>query len=471
MTVDHGPKNDYNVTVDITYDKGGRVTQVSNPDGKITTYEYDQLGRRTKVTNPLNQDRVTAYEDLSGGGSRTTQTLPGVNSTGASSYNVQRDFDRLGRLTAINYGDPTVTPDVTVTYDSAGNRASMVEDDGSNDIRKTTYGYDAARRLTSVAFDADADNTPEHTVTYDYDVSGRRTAMTVDGLTVQYQYDETGQLVGMTDWDSQVSDFSYDGVGRHILTERANDLDSSYTYDAAGRLTGMLHQDNSGTPVKLAEFGFTLDGRGNRVQASERVRRSDNSLHERTLVYEYDQLSRLERACITDGFDNPGGTISQYYCYSYDVAGNRVKRTVDAAVTNYTYNAANQLTGDGTNTFTYDPNGNLLGDGTECLHLGSCQPHVDRAGQHILRVRWQRGSGAADGQQCRDRLPAGCSAGLDEGHWRVQWWQHRALSARTAWHSGAGGCLRQLGAPPPGWAGQCAQCRRVGRHQHRVGGP
>ncbi len=51
------------------------------------------------------------------------------------------------------------------------------------------------------------------------------------------------------------------------------------------------------------------------------------------------------------------------YQYLFDRAGNRTQQIVTVAgtptTTNYSYNNANQLIGDGTNTFAYDNNGNL----------------------------------------------------------------------------------------------------------------
>lgn len=91
-----------------------------------------------------------------------------------------------------------------------------------------------------------------------------------------YIYDAKGQLISLTDWDSQAAALDYDAVGRHIATERHNDFDTTYTHDAAGRLTGLTHEDVSG-PVTLAAFTYTLDGRGNRTQAVEQVRKPDTS--------------------------------------------------------------------------------------------------------------------------------------------------------------------------------------------------
>ncbi|MGJ3237167.1 MAG: hypothetical protein ACFE0Q_00530 [Anaerolineae bacterium] len=74
----------------------------------------------------------------------------------------------------------------------------------------------------------------------------------------------------------------------------------------------------------------------------------------------YDRLSRLLEADY-----NNGATI---YNYGYDVAGNLVNYD---GVTR-TYNAANQMVNDGTNTLTYDNNGNLRTVGSDTYMCGHC---------------------------------------------------------------------------------------------------
>jgi YD repeat-containing protein len=71
----------------------------------------------------------------------------------------------------------------------------------------------------------------------------------------------------------------------------------------------------------------------------------------RTITYSYDGLNRLIGAA-----EQPGTT----YGYTYDLVGNRTEVRVDGSVTDsHTYNAANQVVG-----WTYDAAGNLTNDGT-----------------------------------------------------------------------------------------------------------
>jgi len=72
------------------------------------------------------------------------------------------------------------------------------------------------------------------------------------------------------------------------------------------------------------------------------------SAYDETVIdYTYDNLSRLRTA----NYD--GGAVE--YSYGYDLAGNLVNNNG----TTRTFNSANQMTNDGTNTLDYDANGNL----------------------------------------------------------------------------------------------------------------
>jgi len=270
----HGTNNDQNIIVDVDYDTLGRMTQLRDPRGKVTSYEYDQLGRRTKLTNPLSQEWVTAYENV-GNVTKTTVTYPGINGS-SSTYDVARDFDRLGRLTQINYNDAANTPTVQFTYDSDGNRQKMTEVGASATVRETTYGYDELGRLTSVGFDTDGSGTPDETVSYAYDIASNRTKLTLpDATEISYEYDDKGRLVKMTDFGNNVSTFAYDNVNRHIATMRQDGFRSHYQYDASGRLKRLRHHDGSQT---LADFLYEVDARGNRTKATELLRTSGASM-------------------------------------------------------------------------------------------------------------------------------------------------------------------------------------------------
>ncbi|GAB5426354.1 MAG: hypothetical protein Crog4KO_35010 [Crocinitomicaceae bacterium] len=467
----HGTENDQNIIVMINYDIAGRMKTMRDPRGNLTAYEYDKLGRRTRLDNPLpNIHWDTSYTEVDGA-QETTMTYPGIN--GGTSYDVVREFDRFGRLQGIDYDDDSNTAKVDFEYDILGNRLSMSENDGTSDIRITGYSYDQRNRLTGVDFDTDGDTVVDESVSYDYDMRGLRTKLTMDGnLSIAYSYDAKGRLIGLNDWDNQDSQFNYDALNRHIGTVRPNGMRSVYRLDEVGRLRELRHENKK--RQTLAMFRYAVDKRGNRVQAQElslpanasataQVILHENpdilytgnwtdtsSFHESTewdakmalvfvgdtnvelligqgpdhsifdiyvdgtlyesvdgyatvassrtvsidlkgdawhgleirnrheknmqssgytvrfaslsvdtaltanvIDYSYDSLSRLIEADY-----NNGATV---YNYGYDVAGNMV----DCDGVTRTYNAANQMTNDGTNTLVYDNNGNLRTVGSD----------------------------------------------------------------------------------------------------------
>ncbi len=294
--IDHGVNNDQNIMVELTYDLLGRRTSLRDPRGNVTQYTYDQLGRRIKLTNPLNREWVTEYEDVKVSGAFTGETR--VRLTDPRNYETERKTDRLGRLTSIGYGDPANTYDVVFTYDAAGNRTLMAEYSDTahqTEARITQFSYDSARRLVNVGFDHDGDASVDETVSYEYDLSGHRTQLTLPGsLDITYVYDQKGRLISLTDWDGHETQFAYDNANRLIAAERANALRSRYTYDSAGRLRLLRHTQGRKT---LAHFAYEVDGRGNRTQALELLAHPTTT---DDVTYTYDDVSIVYQGIWTD---------------------------------------------------------------------------------------------------------------------------------------------------------------------------
>jgi len=89
-----------------------------------------------------------------------------------------------------------------------------------------------------------------------------------------------------------------------------------------------------------------MDAVGNRTRMTETTGR--------VVDYTYDSTYRL----LSESDNVSGAPVTT--SYSYDNVGNRVTKNVGGVVTNYTYNAADQLLTEGGLTYTYDANGNLL---------------------------------------------------------------------------------------------------------------
>jgi YD repeat-containing protein len=99
---------------------------------------------------------------------------------------------------------------------------------------------------------------------------------------------------------------------------------------------------------------------GHKLRFKQLATNRQYDLH--TTQYAYDGLSRLIDADVYPGI-NLNAVADRAYDYAYDPVGNRTQRvvTLDGSPTtmDYTYNALNQLTGDGVNSYTYDDNGSL----------------------------------------------------------------------------------------------------------------
>ncbi|MBL8154276.1 MAG: hypothetical protein JNM70_08845 [Anaerolineae bacterium] len=109
-----------------------------------------------------------------------------------------------------------------------------------------------------------------------------------------------------------------------------------------------------------------------------------------------DALARLRLADYHAGllFE---GTPTRRYQYAFDRSGNRTQQSLSLnggtpTVTNYTYNAANQLTSGGA---TYDSNGNMLSDGTNAytwdranrlLSMGGASCVYDGEGRRVKQT-------------------------------------------------------------------------------------
>jgi len=214
-----------------------------------------------------------------------------------------------------------------------GNLISAVDPDSA-----LTFDYDGANRLTQ-SETTGSPNQPDVTVDYTYDKNDNRLTMTdsVNGTTT-YTYDNLNRLDSITDPSPQTVDFDYDVLSRRTLTTLPNGTTTDFAYDAASQLLTINHK----LLTTFSSFGYLYDNVGNRT--TQNTVRSAISV-EPSLTYTYDNLYRLTQAT------NPLPAMPDE-TFDYDALGNRDPLTS-------TYDNANRLTDDGTNTYTYDDNGNL----------------------------------------------------------------------------------------------------------------
>jgi len=306
-----------------TYDLLGRLTQIVDEKGQKTTYTYDSRSRILEKALPNGAKTQYSYD----GASELTQILykdsTGVtfrtlsqafdsrglvasktdSSEGVSSFNYDKlgqlvsmthpviglvtfALDQLGNRTQVNTG---ATPENYATntlneYTTAGTESFQYDLDGnmlerldSSTSLKTQYQYNVKNQLTKVTM---PDGT---TVTFAYDVLGRRISKTVGSITTRFLWDgsellaeldgtgkllksyvhgpEVDEVLYQTDYiKNETLFFHLDNLQSAVaLTDVTGQVKESYTYDPYGNLTSS--KDKLGNNVPLPSTRILYTGR------------------------------------------------------------------------------------------------------------------------------------------------------------------------------------------------------------------
>jgi YD repeat-containing protein len=220
----------YQSSITLTYDAGGRLTQVEDSISGTITYTYDNYDRLTSKTTP--QGSISYAYDAAG--RRTSMTV-------ARQPTVNYSYDNANRVTQITYG----TLSIGFTYDSADRLTSVSRSNGM----AVEYTYDQGSNLTSITYKKNA--VMIGNLTYEYDATGRRVKIggslartslpqafisavygAANRLTQRagatFTYDENGNL-------TNDGTFTYNWNARNQLTSMSGPgLAASFQYDASG---------------------------------------------------------------------------------------------------------------------------------------------------------------------------------------------------------------------------------------------
>lgn len=375
-----------NHKTEIGYDPLGRVKQIKDANSRVTSYDYDAIGRLLKVTNALGAETAYAYDPAGNITSKTdalqrvTRYLYNLNgqltqevnplaevtkldydgngNTVRVHYPDNKDtlyqYDKVNRLTEIRYTD---NRKVEYGYDLLGRRTSMKDSLGT-----TAYAYDALNQLTNVT------DARGKTIRYEWTATGQRSKLTdPDGKTVTYEYDLLDRMIKVTDSQGLSTKYDYDArgllVGKHLPTYG----NSTYRYNALGQMLEIRHANQHGKIAEHLMYEYDPVGNRTRVTRGEDGNDEDDgdtADHPDSMVtdYAYDALNQLTLVKTYNGND-PVTTG-----YTYDAVGNRLtKQTVLGSLTDveqYAYDAADKLlhwqSDAGYKDFAYDLRGNLL---------------------------------------------------------------------------------------------------------------
>ncbi len=355
------------------YDRQGNLAQVTNyPSGKTYDLDYDFLGRLMRArdneknyyeyTYDANNQMTRMYHGTGTSGIATTYTYDKdgreVTAKASGNYYLTTDYDSLGRVVSQMWTNPTKPSGVIFQYsDTDSTKRSGLPDAVVSGSRNIGYTYDGNGNITKIQ---DSDTNA---------IGGTTKA-------IVYQYDELNRLIRE---NNQILNktvvYSYD-VGGNLVSEK------EYAY-TTGTLPSAAVSAKTGTfdgtwKDKLMKWGstaMTYDAVG-------------NMLTKGSVRYTWTQGRKLS------GVEN--GRSIRYY---YDHTGNRTKKVVDGAATQFCYAGdllVSERTGSEKNLwYRYDSAGNVISvtyDSNIYMYIRNVQNDViamlDRFGETVVKYTY-----------------------------------------------------------------------------------
>jgi len=344
------------------FDSLGRMTIGVGADFYEFGIEYDTNGRIARKTDTLGEWRDFSYDDS---GNLVRTHLLGMGSDGKMGMQVYNtiEYDTLNRPTSTKNKAGFTS---RTEYDEIGNILQVTNPDGYS-IR---FEYDGMNRPTR-AFDEQG-----HEVKTDYDIGGRPITTTdPNGNATQYEYygaEENGRLKLVTTPDSRTLQYFYDNNGNVIRTldntarENLTDFDS---LNRPVRTVGSVHNSygmlsiRQVTVTEYNNLGFVTKIRAGYTADTSGAVGSDVLADQ--AIYAYDDFGRQITATdangkVTKSFYDTHGNLKRtespnghIVSYSYDDTRNGLLTTQTAKlsasdptphITRYEYNVLGQMT-------------------------------------------------------------------------------------------------------------------------------
>ncbi|MFZ5965279.1 PKD domain-containing protein [Thalassococcus sp. BH17M4-6] len=350
------------------FNEAGEMVGHISSDGAVNAFDYDEVGRLRETTDAEGfvksmsydaQDNLLAFTDARGGtttfGYDSRNRM--VSRTDPSGNTMGWAYDARGNLVQLTREDASVE---TATYDGESRRVQVVTADNtlnysfdpqgnlveaSDDDSRVSFAYDGRNRVVSATTDGTVGPQPQVTLSYSYDLLGRRIGLTDDlGGSTAYGYDVESRLTTLAAPWGDVYSFEYDGEGRRTSLTGTSGRSTSYAY--TNSLLSALTHVQSGVALLDRTYGYASDGKlTSVVDALDPANSRFTS---------YDALNRLVQ--VTEGIPPiDGGTPVPVEDYAYDGEGNRLSTHLSGL---YSTNAQNSLTEDANYTYTYDARGN-----------------------------------------------------------------------------------------------------------------
>ncbi|KZZ84856.1 RHS repeat domain-containing protein [Bacillus sp. SJS] len=235
------------------YDANGNRTKIESGNGSNVHYQYDELDQLTKETYSNGTVNEYSYDGFGNRISTKETSGAGQTTTVDAQYNLANQLTRFGSE--------------ELAYDLNGNRT----EDG-----RYQYTWNSRDQLMAVTKKGES----QPFATYKYNEEGKRIQKTVNGTITNYFYDgdsqnvlyetngtnqvvrsytysEGGQLLSMMKGSSQYF-YHYNARGDVIaLTDAQSNVVSSYEYDAWGNVLKEVEQDEvKDNPYRYAGYHY-----------------------------------------------------------------------------------------------------------------------------------------------------------------------------------------------------------------------
>jgi len=360
-----------------SYDLMGNLTQITQ-DAQTRSYTFDPLSRVASETAP-ETGTVSIYYTTSTGIVCSGNPALICRKTDARGITTTNSYDALNRTTQTTYSDGT--PTVQYFYDqTAYNGLTITNGKGrltgmSDGSGSTSWSYNLLGQII----------TERHTIagvsknlSYTYNLDGSLASVTYpSNRTLTYSYSNAQRAQSVLDSSSgnyyaKNTVFSAAGQYTSVLygaTGAFAGITQTYSFNNRLQLTNLQASSSAGVVLNLT---FSFPGQPNNGgQVSSIVNNVDNS---RTMNVTYDSLNRIATAksqatsganCWgqTFGYDRWANLLSitvnqcSSFPLSLTISNNKITNT------GYGYDAAGNLTGDGSYTYTYDAANRLTSAG------------------------------------------------------------------------------------------------------------
>jgi RHS repeat-associated protein len=398
---------------------------------RVRRFNYDSLSQLLSTTDPELGATSFQYDN---DGNVKTKIAPKSNQTGAATVTTTYLYDALNRLAQKSYDDATTAtvyygydgntpsgctpPSVTGATNLIGRRSSMCDASGA-----AAWSFDSSGRVLTEkrSLSTGGTNTVTETLGYTYNLDGSLAALTYpSGRVITYRPDATGRTVSAIDTVNglnYVTSATYapqgalsgyqNGAsiyGRLTYNNRLQPLQAFYTSGALPSPSELQQPvcPTSAIPTIMGRVYLFQDpnsGNGNNGNADTI---SDCINSDRTKNFDYDNLNRIADAYTTGA---TSASTNWGEIYTIDAWGNltniglktgwRNSETMNTAATSqnhlvgFGYDAAGNLTSNGSVTYTYDAEGRLTatagwtyvydGDGKRVIKCSGTYPNCASA--------------------------------------------------------------------------------------------